>query len=82
MGSAIQTEDKGKDNTSYQSQGSVSWIQFPTSRADNRVNKPDVTRMGELLSDRALQSLFWIYKGLGGEEDKTPSNASQETPWI
>jgi hypothetical protein len=35
-----------------------------------------------LFSDWALQQEFWLYQGLGGEEDPAAHYACKETPWL
>ena len=65
MGSADDTDNEGTQLSIEQAQGSIPKLPVPTGEEGNRTDKPYSERMGELLSDRSLQSELRLRERLG-----------------
>ena len=75
MAAPVYAEDKESDGADGEAERHLSKIPEPARRAGDRVDKPDLARLGELLCGRALESVFLIYQRLGRKEDPAPHDA-------
>jgi len=82
VGSPSYATDEGPDLPAQKTQGSVSSIYLAAGGSGNILDQSDLARMGELLPDRKLQPVFWVYQGLGGKEDPKTFDACEPTPWL
>ena len=80
MGSQGYASDEGTDRLVAKAQGRVPSSSIPTRRPGGIFNQSDSKGMGQLLSGRKLQRMFWLYQRLVGEKDQTASDVCQKTP--
>ena len=60
----------------------VTPLEVASDRPGGIFNQSDSKGMGQLLSGRQLQRMFWLYQRLVGEKDQTTSDVCQKTPWL
>ena len=78
MESANNTDEESTQLSTEQAQGSVSKLPVPTGGKGDRTDKPNSEGLGELLSNRSLQSVLWIRERLGREEGMATLDACAE----
>src|SRR6516165_1331359 len=70
---AVIAERQETDGLARQAQRDFPGLSVPARGEGDREDQSDPARMGEVLRDRALESVFLVYPKLGRDEDSAPS---------
>src|SRR5215469_4288665 len=76
MDAAVITEWQETDGLARQAQRDFPGFSVPASGEGDREDQSDPARLGEVLRDRPLESVFLVYPQLGRGEDAAPSSPS------
>src|SRR5215469_109431 len=76
MDAAVIAERQEADGLAWQAQGDFPGVSVPASGEGDREDQSDPARVGEVLRDRPLESVFLVYPKLGRGEDAAPSSPS------
>ena len=79
MDAAVIAERQEADGIAGQAQGDLPGLSFPAGGEGDQEDQPDPAWLGEVLRDRALQSVLLVYPLLGRAEDSAPSGSGVPT---
>src|ERR1700755_841210 len=77
MATAIYAKDEEANGALCQAQRRLPAARQPASGGGDRGNQPHPPGLGELLSDRSCEPMFFEGQRLGSDEDQAPSDAIQ-----
>ena len=79
MEATVHAQAQEADGATGEAQGNLPAESEPTSEQGDRTDQPDPARVGELLCRRAFQSVFCVYRRLGGKENPATYDAGTKT---